>query len=133
MEVNATGLMRIADSAHALLEQTPGARMINMSSASAAYGTPDFVSYSASKFAVRGLTEALNLKWRHEGIHACDVMPPFVSTPMLASVPQVKAIGMLGINFEPEDVARVVWQTATGTCRVHWPVTPAYKAIYYGS
>lgn len=133
LEINATGVVRMARSAYPLLCRTPGSRMISMSSASATYGTPDFASYSASKFAVRGLTEALNLEWRREGIHVCDIMPPFVATPMLAHEPQVQSMKTLGINLKAEDVARVVWHAATGPKRVHWPVSAAFKAIYHGS
>ena len=56
--------------------------VINLSSITALYGTPHFASYSASKFAIKGLTEALNLEWQNYDIRVCDIMPPFINTPM---------------------------------------------------
>lgn len=44
------------------LKATANAQVINMGSASGLYGVPHLASYSASKFAVRGLTEALELE-----------------------------------------------------------------------
>ena len=40
----------------------------------------DVVVYSATKFAVRGLTEALDLEWSEYGIRVMDVLPLFVAT-----------------------------------------------------
>lgn len=132
-DVNFAGLMRVTHAAFAYLRDSPDARVINMSSASADYGTPDFASYSATKFAVRGLTEALNLEWRRHDIHVCDVMPPFVRTAMLADAPaDLTSIKRLGIKLEADDVAAVVYRAATGgRRRIHWPVSGQYKLIYY--
>ena len=132
MNVNVNGLMRVSLAALPTLRATPGARLINMSSASADYGTPDFASYSASKFAVRGLTEALNLEWREYGIHVCDIMPPFVRTAMLADAPSdVPSIKRLGVRLSAKQVAASVWRAATGSKKVHHPVGLQYKMVYY--
>ncbi len=40
--------------------------------------------YSASKFAVRGLTEALNIECAADGVWGSDVMVAYVQTPMVA-------------------------------------------------
>src|SRR5690554_2626786 len=82
MRVNVLGVLNGCHAAFPYLKATPGARVVNMSSASALYGVPQFASYSASKFAVRGLTEALNLEWAEHDITVSDIMPPFVSTNM---------------------------------------------------
>ena len=132
MNVNFGGIMRVSLAALPALKATSGARVINMSSASADYGTPDFASYSATKFAVRGLTEALNLEWQPQDIHVCDVMPPFVRTAMLADKPDnVSSIERLGVRLTPEQVADSVWQAATGRKKVHWPVGSQFKLLYY--
>lgn len=130
-DVNFAGLMRVTHAAFPTLRATPGARVINMSSASADYGVPDFASYSASKFAVRGLTEALNLEWRVHGIHVCDVMPPFVRTPMLDGEPEPTSLRRLGVRLTADDVAATVLRAATGRRKPHWPVSAHYKLLYY--
>ena len=42
------------------LRDTAGAQVVNMCSASAIYGQPELATYSATKFALRALTEALD-------------------------------------------------------------------------
>lgn len=46
---------------------------------------PYSVAYSASKFGLRGFSEALRGELsHHEGIHVCDVFPGFLDTPGIA-------------------------------------------------
>lgn len=111
LRINVLGLITMTRAALPWLKQAERPVVINMSSASAVHGIPHLASYSASKFAVRGLTEALNLEWRALGIHVCDLMPPFVNTPMLsqqAFIPPV--LRKLGVNMGPEKVARAAWR-----------------------
>jgi short-subunit dehydrogenase len=103
-----------------LLRSTPGAKIINMSSAAAFYGTPDMAVYSASKFAIRGLTEALDIELEHVGISVGDIMPLFVDTPMNAN--QAYKLRSLSISrslLTPLGVAQVVWKAAHKR-KVHW-------------
>ncbi|MCP6059511.1 SDR family NAD(P)-dependent oxidoreductase, partial [Klebsiella pneumoniae] len=84
LAINVQGVVQMTHAAFPYLKATPGAQVINMGSASGVYGTPHMASYSASKFAVRGFTEALELEWRRHGIRVGDLMPPFVRTPMVS-------------------------------------------------
>lgn len=119
--VNVFGLESVTRLAYPLLATTNGARVINMSSASALYGVPDFALYSASKFAVRGLTEALNIEWQQHDIYVCDVMPPFVDTGMVSNANRVQSIDKLGVKLTAGDVAAVVWK-ASQKRKLHWQV-----------
>lgn len=111
VDINVTGVINGCLAAFPYLRHTTGAVVINMSSASAVYGIPRFASYSATKFAVSGLTEALALEWEEYGIRVCDVMPPFVQTPMLDSQESGSPIiDKLGVNLLADDVAAVVLQ-----------------------
>ncbi|HAB08985.1 MAG TPA: short-chain dehydrogenase, partial [Alcanivorax sp.] len=83
LDVNVAGTLQMCLAALPYLKQSRSPRVLNMSSASALYGVPHLASYSASKFAVRGLTEALDLEWRRHGIRVQDLMPPFVNTGMV--------------------------------------------------
>ena len=64
MAVNVNGVLNGCHSALPYLKQASFARVINLSSASAIYGQADLISYSASKFAVRGITEGLDIEWQ---------------------------------------------------------------------
>jgi NAD(P)-dependent dehydrogenase (short-subunit alcohol dehydrogenase family) len=129
--INNDGLLHCSHRSFPLLAATPGARLVNLSSASANYGVPSLAVYSASKFWVRGFTEALNLEWGRHGIWVCDVMPNFVGTGMLSEHGKDALISRLGIKLGPEDVAEVVWRAATGARRVHWAVekNPVLRAL----
>ncbi len=123
--VNAEGVLNCTYHAFSHLEDTAPAVVINMASASALYGTPDYATYSSTKFWVRGFTEALNIEWERHGIHVCDILTPFVDTPLLEG-DNSGAIKSLGVKLSSEDLAQVVWQAAHGR-KVHWLVTPYFK------
>ena len=94
--------------------------IVNMSSASAIYGTPELAVYSATKFAVRALTEALDLEFRKKRIRVADIMPSYVATPMVSNQTyRAKSLKTLGVKTTAEDVAACVWQAVTGRALVH--------------
>jgi NAD(P)-dependent dehydrogenase (short-subunit alcohol dehydrogenase family) len=133
LAVNLQGVIELTHASFELLRRTPGARVINMSSVAAIYGVPEMASYSASKHAVSGLTEALELEWATHDIRVCDVLPAFVDTKLLSDTNKLTAEDRLGVRLGPADVAQVVWQAATSKHRrTHWPVgtqaTLAYQA-----
>ncbi len=106
-----------------LLEKTKNARIISMSSASAVYGVPQLAAYSASKHAVRALTEALNIELEKQDIWVSDIMVPYVKTPMLEKTDhQATSVKRLGINVTAETVANTVWK-ASQQKRIHWQVS----------
>lgn len=122
LDVNIHGVLYCIDAALPALKMTPGAHIINMSSTSAEYGTPDHAVYSASKFFVKGLTEALNIEFEPLDIQVSAVIVPYVNTPMVNQA-KVKAssIKRLGVKIQPEDVASVIWAAAQGN-KVIWRV-----------
>ncbi|PCJ35859.1 MAG: short-chain dehydrogenase [Moraxellaceae bacterium] len=130
VDINVSGLMNMCYYAFPYLKNTKGACVINMSSASAIYGIPELASYSASKFAVRGFTEGLSIEWQDEGIRVCDVMPPFVDTPMVnKQVYRAPALSKLGVKLSPEDIADQVWESANAKCqKTHYPISNFLKA-----
>ena len=127
--VNLYGVVVAARSAFPLLRDTPGARVISMASASGIYGTPELSSYAASKAGVRSLTQSLNLEWAHHDIHVCDILPPFVDSPMTRKALRSKSMDKLGIDLTPADVADVV-EEAVGENKVHWPVGSQFQWLY---
>lgn len=130
VEVNVIGLLNVLHAAFPYLRDTPDAQVVNMSSASAAYGIPDFASYSASKHAVRAMTEALDIEWERHGIRVTDLMPPFVKTGMVKANENASGIfSRLGINLSATDVAAEVWQLVQAP-QLHRPVSRQFRAVW---
>lgn len=127
LDINNKGVLNCSYLALPYLKNAPGARVINMSSASSLYGIPGLTSYSASKFWVKGFTEALNMEWSRYGIHVSDVEPPFVKTPMLNGK-QAKIIDRMGVNLVAGDIAHAVLAAASDEA-IHHPVSGQYKAM----
>lgn len=113
VEVNINGLTRVLHKAFPLLKQTDGATVVNLCSASSIYGTPLLAVYSASKFYVNGLTEALNIEWAEHGIRVTSVKPPVVNTAMGNQL-DTRLAGKKGADMTPELVAAAVQRAAEG-------------------
>jgi NAD(P)-dependent dehydrogenase (short-subunit alcohol dehydrogenase family) len=115
LDVNVMGVILGIQTCLPLLERKRGA-IVNMSSASAVYGQPELAVYSATKFAVRALTEALDIELRARGVRVADVMPGYVDTPMVSSQSHKAAsLHKLGVKLTPEKIAKIVWEAAHGT------------------
>ena len=125
--VNVGGVLNCIHYATPLLKNATQAQIISMSSASAVYGIPQLAVYSASKHAVRALTESLNIELEHQGIMVSDIMVPFVNTPMVKEAKhQATSVKKLGVHVTPETVAKTVWKAAHNK-RIHWQVgAPMY-------
>jgi NAD(P)-dependent dehydrogenase (short-subunit alcohol dehydrogenase family) len=118
LDINAKGVLNCTHHAFPYLKNTAGSRVINMASVASIIPTPTQAIYSASKFWVRGFTEALNMEWGRHGIHVCDIMPNYVDTPMVEQNPG-KLVKNVGVSITAEDVAETVWK-AVNSSRVHW-------------
>lgn len=127
-DINVMGLIHCTQAAHPYLKQAPNARVINMSSSAALYGVPHVAGYSASKFAVRGLTEALNIEWIDDDIRVCDVMPPLVNTSMLDGRELPPVMQRLGNKLLPEDVVDQVLKHIDNPW-VHRPVGTKFSIL----
>ena len=125
IDINFSGALAGLYAAFPYLRETPHAQVVNMCSASALYGQPELATYSATKFALRALTEALELEWRRYDIRVLAIWPLFVKTAMTEGV-ETGSTKSLGINLLPEDVAAAVYSaTHRGRGRlprVHYPV-----------
>lgn len=104
VNVNVLGTINGAHTAFPYLKNAGRPVLLNLGSASAIYGQPDLATYSATKFAVRGLTEALELEWAEHGIAVLDLWPLFVNTAMVKGV-SLGAIQSFGVRLNETDVA----------------------------
>jgi len=83
LDVNLKGVINGVIAALPLLKQTEGARILNTASVAGVFGAPRMSIYCASKFAVRGLTESLDVELARYNIRAMSLMPWFVDTAIL--------------------------------------------------
>ena len=123
IDINIKGVVNGAYAALDHLKATAaaqgGARLINVASVAGIVGSPGLAVYSATKFAVRGLSEALDAEFTRHGIAVTCVMPFFVETPLLDA-------GSSGTNrtirdairkapiYTVEDAAEQIWRAAHG-------------------
>ncbi|RYY07317.1 MAG: SDR family NAD(P)-dependent oxidoreductase, partial [Alphaproteobacteria bacterium] len=107
------------------LAATPGSCLLNTASASAIYGSAGLAPYSATKFGVRALTEALDGEWYGAGIKVRDIVPSFIDTPLLQtpagnSNQSIREV-VTGAGLEltgVDQVAQAAWDAVHGN-RVH--------------
>ncbi|CAM4205653.1 SDR family oxidoreductase [Acinetobacter pragensis] len=125
IDINVKGVINGCHSALPYLKKAAFARVINLSSASAIYGQADLASYSASKFAVRGLTESLDIEWLKHGIRVLDVMPLFVQTAMVKDM-NAESIHKMGVSLSPEDVAAEIISLAELKANL---LTPTHRPV----
>jgi len=90
--------------------QRPGGHIVTVSSVAGFLGVFGYTAYSASKFGVMGLSEALRAEMKPRGIRVSVLCPPDTDTPGLAFENRTKpvetrALGSRGGLMSAEDVA----------------------------
>jgi NAD(P)-dependent dehydrogenase (short-subunit alcohol dehydrogenase family) len=122
LNVNLIGVMIGIRAAMPLLKATPGSLCLTTSSSSSIFGTSGIAVYSATKHAVRGLTEALSVEFKRYGVRAADLIPGLIDTAILPD--HMKALapaeGMWRL-VPPLEVAQTVW-SAYHADKLHWYV-----------
>src|ERR687894_2851101 len=114
VETNLLGYIHGAQAALPHFRQQGSGVLINMSSGFGLVGVPYAGSYTATKFAQRGLAQALRGELRGTGVHVCTIMPGGVDTPAyrLAANYSGRAAGPKGSLVIPEKIARAVVRCA---------------------
>jgi NAD(P)-dependent dehydrogenase (short-subunit alcohol dehydrogenase family) len=122
VDVNVKGVINGVQACLPLLKDTQGARIVNTASTAGMVGSPRLAVYSATKFAVRGLTEALDAEFRDLDIRVTSLMPWFIDTPILdmgttegANVKMADEIRDNGQDVYPVSLAaQRAWDAAHG-------------------
>ncbi|GFG53050.1 short-chain dehydrogenase [Mycolicibacterium agri] len=133
IDINAKGVVNGLHAAFPYLRSTPGSVAVNLASASAIYGQPELATYSATKFFVRGITEALDLEWSRYGIRVIAIWPLYVNTAMTENV-HTGTTESLGIRLTAQDVADAIVAAVDPPLlrrvihQVHFPVGAQTKA-----
>ncbi len=118
IDVNIKGIVSIIYNFLPLMEK--GSSIVNMSSLAGVYGTPELAVYSATKSAVKTLTEGLNIEFEKDGIFVCDILVDYVKTPMILDAKyKATSVKRLGVTVSPEKVAKTVYKAVIKKNRVH--------------
>jgi NAD(P)-dependent dehydrogenase (short-subunit alcohol dehydrogenase family) len=80
VQTNCLGALRVCQAVIPLMRAQGGGRIINISSVGGAIGLPFEGIYSAGKFALEGMSEALRVELRHFGITVSLIQPGDVRT-----------------------------------------------------
>ncbi|MCC2979416.1 SDR family oxidoreductase [Sphingomonas sp. IC4-52] len=121
IDINVKGVINGAYAALDHLKKTRG-RLVNVASVAGIVGSPGLAVYSATKHAVRGLSEALDAEFTRHGVDVTCVMPFFVETPILDAGSKGSnrtirdAIGKSPV-YTVDEAANVVWQATHGRDR----------------
>jgi len=141
VDINIKGVIHGARAGLPLLKATTGSTLINVASCAGLFGAPKMAIYSASKFAVRGLSESLDIEWTRHGIAVRCIMPWFVDTPILQAGSQgsnekiADTIREGGSEvYTVEEAAEVIWQAAQPASKeLHHIVGKAGKRMRFAA
>ena len=139
IDINVKGVVNGSRAGLPLLKATPGSTLINVASCAGLFGAPKMAVYCATKFAVRGLSEALDAEWSRHGIAVRCIMPWFVDTPILQAGSQgsnekiADSIRAGGSEvYTVEEASEVIWQAAQPTTtELHHVVGKAGKRLRF--
>lgn len=85
MDLNYMGTVRCIKAVVPIMQQQGSGHIINLSSLLGKFVMPGSSAYSASKFAIAGLSKALRRELKHDGITLTAIYPGFVYTPMICA------------------------------------------------
>ncbi|MCZ8381067.1 SDR family oxidoreductase [Mycobacterium sp. CPCC 205372] len=144
VDVNFKAVLTGAYGALPYLRRRPGSLMFSTSSSSATYGMPQIAVYSATKHAVKGLTEALSVEWQRHGVRVADVLPGLIDTAILTETPNHSADGRTSTSTDitaaapkkglfrlmpASSVADAAWAAYRHPRRLHWYVPDSIRWI----
>jgi 3alpha(or 20beta)-hydroxysteroid dehydrogenase len=115
MNINVTGVFLGMKTVAPHMVQRKQGSIINISSVAGLNGTPGFVAYGASKWAVRGMTKGVAKELAPFGVRVNSIHPGIIDTPMLQTFDEagegvremVRTRIPLGYEAEPIHVARL--------------------------
>jgi 3alpha(or 20beta)-hydroxysteroid dehydrogenase len=108
IDINLTGVFLGIRAAVKPMKEAGTGSIINISSIEGMAGTIGCHGYTASKFAVRGLTKSAALELGPSGIRVNSVHPGLIKTPMTELVPEDIFTTALGRIAQPVEVSNLV-------------------------
>lgn len=129
MEVNFFGTLHATRAVLPAMRAAGGGRIVMIASGAALIGVFGYTAYGPTKFALRGLAEALRSELRQSGIGVTIVYPPDTDTPQLhyenlVKPDETKLVAGAARVWQPEEVAgRIVRGVENG----HFSVTCGWE------
>ncbi|KAB5579726.1 hypothetical protein PHYPO_G00198300 [Pangasianodon hypophthalmus] len=117
MEVNYLGSVYATRAVISNMKERRMGRVVFVCSQAGQLGLFGYTAYSASKFALRGLAEALQMEVKPYNIYVTVSYPPDTDTPSLAEENKMKPLETKLISetsgvYQPEQVAKVIVKDA---------------------
>lgn len=119
-QVNIRGTSRLTHHVLPFMRSNGCGSIVNISSISGFIGQPEFATYNATKFAIRGLTKCWAIDLAKDGIRVNTVCPGYIETAAFANYckrfgldyetenQRVSALHILNRQGHPEEVAAAV-------------------------
>jgi len=114
MALNFDAVVRLTEALLPLLRRSAPSAIVNVASTAGRVSRPRSGSYSASKFALIGWTDALHQEEKPNGVHVGMVLPGFVATEGFPQRELVERRATRWIVSTPEKVAEAIVQTGPG-------------------
>lgn len=113
VDINLTGTFLGMQAAVPAMIEAGGGSIINISSVEGMRGSPGLHGYTATKFAVRGLTKSTALELAQYGIRVNSIHPGLIRTPMTEGIPEDFLQIPLGRAADPSEVSALVTYLAS--------------------
>ena len=124
IDVNQVAVFLGMKSVFPSMTRAGGGSIVNISSVAGLIGAAHALAYTASKFAVRGMTKVAAIEFAPRNIRVNSVHPGLILTPMTEPTPESAAITAqfiaatpLGRAGEPDEVASIVLWLASDESR----------------
>jgi short-subunit dehydrogenase len=114
MKLNFEAVARLTEALLPLLRRSSPSAIVNVASTAGRVSRPGSGSYSASKFALVGWSDALHLEEKPNGVHVGMVLPGFVATE---GFPQRELVGRAATRWivsSPDKVAEAIMDVGPG-------------------
>ena len=134
MEVNYFGTVYMTKEVIRGMLKRGSGYIVNLSSMAGIISIIGYTAYGASKFAIKGFSDALRQEMKFHGIGVSLVLPSDTDTPQLEyenriKPPETKALGSMSGSMTADEVAKV---TINGIERGRYMIIPGLEGkIYY--
>ncbi|MCL4561322.1 MAG: SDR family oxidoreductase [Chloroflexi bacterium] len=134
MEINFFGTLQVTKTVIPHMVERGSGIIVNISSMAGFLGLFGYTAYGASKYAVRGFSDALRAEMKPKGIQVSLVFPPDTDTPQLAyenqyKPPETKEIDSTAKILTAEAVADEVLK---GVAKGKYLILPGFDSkLYY--